>query len=228
MRPRCERVACSPPRQIYINGTRTMAVHVSDECDFGEVPVLSVEAIAAVRGERLVFGPISFSVPASGAILLVGPNGSGKSTLLRILAGLGRLEAGRVLWNGEDALADRATHGLRVSYVGHQDAVKPGLTARENLGRGADAGLEAVGLTHLADLPVRFFSAGQKRRLALARLAVRAAPIWLLDEPTLGLDTASVERFGMMLAGHRATGGVVLAATHLPLPMDDVGELRLV
>ena len=85
-----------------------------------------------------------------------------------------------------------------------------------------------MGLSHLADLPVRFFSAGQKRRLALARLAVRAAPIWLLDEPTLGLDTASVERFGVMLAGHRATGGVVLAATHLPLPMDDVGELRLV
>ena len=175
-----------------------------------------------------MFGPISFSVPASGAILLVGPNGSGKSTLLRILAGLGRLEAGRVMWNGEDALADRAGHGLRVSYVGHQDAVKPGLTARENLGRGADAGLAAVGLSHLADLPVRFFSAGQKRRLALARLAVRAAPLWLLDAPTLGLDTASVERFGVMLAGHRATGGVVLAATHLPLPMDDVGELRLV
>jgi len=95
------------------------------------------------------------------------------------------------------------------------------------LGRIAAAGLAAVGLSHLGDLPVRFFSAGQKRRLALARLLVRAAPIWLLDEPTLGLDTASVERFGGMLAEHRAAGGVVLAATHLPLPMDDVAEFSL-
>jgi heme exporter protein A len=88
-------------------------------------------------------------------------------------------------------------------------------------------GLEAVGLANLADQPVRFFSAGQKRRLALARLACRFAPIWLLDEPTLGLDMASVARFGVMLAGHRARGGIVLAATHLPLPMDDVSELAL-
>jgi heme exporter protein A len=194
---------------------------------FGGIWVLSVEGIAAIRGERVVFGPISFAVPAGGALLLTGPNGSGKSTLLRIIAGLGRIEAGRVLWNGEDALADRAAQGLRVAYVGHQDAVKPGLSALENLGRNAAAGLAAVGLSHLGDLPVRFFSAGQKRRLALARLLVRAAPIWLLDEPTLGLDTASVERFGGMLAEHRAAGGVVLAATHLPLPMDDVAEFSL-
>jgi heme exporter protein A len=147
--------------------------------------------------------------------------------LLRILAGLGRIEAGRVAWNREDALADRAGHGARVAYLGHQDAVKPGLTAVENLGTGALEGLEAVGLANLADQPVRFFSAGQKRRLALARLACRFAPIWLLDEPTLGLDMASVARFGVMLAGHRARGGIVLAATHLPLPMDDVSELAL-
>lgn len=189
--------------------------------------MLQVHEIVAIRGERRVFGPLSFAVPAGGATLLVGPNGSGKSTLLRILAGLGRIEAGRVTWDGVDALADRAAHGMRVAYVGHQDAVKPGLSAAENLGRGFAAGLAAVGLSHLADLPVRMFSAGQKRRLALARLVLRQAPIWLLDEPTLGLDTASVARFGAMLAGHRARGGVVLAATHLPLPMDDVAELSL-
>ena len=160
-------------------------------------------------------------------MLLVGPNGSGKSTLLRVLAGLGRIEDGVVTWKGEDALADRAAHGGRVAYVGHLDAVKPGLTARENLGSGAGEALEAVGLSALADQPVRFFSAGQKRRLALARLVARSAPIWLLDEPTLGLDSASVARFGVMLARHRSAGGVVLAATHLPLPMDDVAELRL-
>jgi heme exporter protein A len=189
--------------------------------------VLVADKIAAIRGDRLVFGPISFRVPAGGAMLLVGPNGSGKSTLLRILAGLGRIEAGTVCWAGEDALADRAAHGGRVAYLGHQDAVKLGLSARENLGAGADAGLEAVGLLGLGDQPVRFFSAGQKRRLALARLIVRKAPIWLLDEPTLGLDVASVERFGGMLARHRAGGGVVVAATHVPLPLGDAAELRL-
>lgn len=160
-------------------------------------------------------------------MLLVGPNGSGKSTLLRILAGLGRIEAGLVLWNGEDAMVDRAGHGTRVAYLGHQDAVKSGLTAAENLGVNSTVGLAAVGLAHLADQPVRFFSAGQKRRLALARLVTRAAGLWLLDEPTLGLDAASVARFGVMLATHRAAGGMVIAATHLPLPMDDAAELRL-
>ncbi len=193
----------------------------------GGVGVLVADKIVAIRGERWVFGPISFRIAAGGVMLLVGPNGSGKSTLLRILAGLGRIEAGQVLWNGEDAMADRAGHGERVAYLGHQDAVKPGLTALENLGANAGLGLAAVGLANLADQPVRFFSAGQKRRLALARLAVRAAPIWLLDEPTLGLDATSVARFGVMLAEHRAAGGMVIAATHLPLPMDDVAELRL-
>jgi len=189
--------------------------------------LLDVQEIAAIRGEQHIFGPISFCVPPGGATVLVGPNGSGKSTLLRILAGLGRITAGVVRWHGRDALADRAEHGARVAYVGHLDAVKSALTARENLGAGADIGLAAMALAHLADQPARFFSAGQKRRLALARLACRAAPIWLLDEPTLGLDTASVARFGDMLAAHRATGGIVLAATHLPLPLPDAAELRL-
>lgn len=189
--------------------------------------MLEVAEIVAVRGERRVFGPVSASVPAGGALLLTGPNGSGKSTLLRIVAGLGRIEAGRVLWQGRDTLEDRSGHGQCVAYLGHQDAVKPGLTAAENLGAGFEAGLEAVALGHLADLPVRFFSAGQKRRLALARLMVRRSPIWLLDEPTLGLDAGSVERFGTMLAEHRAGGGVVLAATHLPLPLPDAAELSL-
>ena len=193
----------------------------------GAFAVLEAQEIAAVRGERRIFGPLSFQAGAGEAMLLVGPNGAGKSTLLRILAGLGRLAAGSVRWNGNDTLADRAAHGALVSYVGHLDAVKAGLTARENLGPNADAGLAAMALSHLADQPARFFSAGQKRRLALARLACRQAPIWLLDEPTLGLDVASVARFGDLLAKHRAQGGVVLAATHLPLPLPDAKELRL-
>lgn len=189
--------------------------------------MLQADEIVAFRGERLVFGPLSFKLAAGGALLLVGPNGAGKSTLLRILAGLGRIEAGRVLWGGEDMAHDRVGHGSRVAYVGHLDAVKPGLSAAENLGPGAASALPALGLEALADLPARLFSAGQKRRLALCRLMLRPAPIWLLDEPTLGLDTASVARFGVMLADHRAGGGVVLAATHLPLPLADAAELRL-
>jgi heme exporter protein A len=194
--------------------------------------VLVAEGLASIRGERLVFAGLGFQVAPGGALLLVGPNGSGKSTLLRLVAGLVRAEAGRLLWQGMDALADLAEHAGRVAYLGHQDAVKPGLTVAENLSVWGfrdrlAAALDAVALTALADLPAKMLSAGQRRRLALARLVLRPAPIWLLDEPTLGLDVASVERFGAMLAAHRAQGGVVLAATHLPLPLPGAADLSL-
>lgn len=191
--------------------------------------MLEGKGLASLRGERLVFAGLNFVLPAGSALLLVGPNGSGKSTLLRVLAGLGRLEAGQVLWGGADALADRVAHAARVAYLGHLDAIKPGLTAAENfLARGdAPAGLALMGMQALAEIPARMLSAGQKRRVALGRLAVDPAPIWLLDEPTLGLDAASVARLGAVLAAHRARGGVVVAATHLPLPLPDAGELAL-
>ncbi len=196
--------------------------------------MLQASGLAAFRGERLVFRDLDFAVGAGGALLLTGPNGSGKSTLLRLLAGLLRPAAGTLTWDGADALADLAMHARRVAYVGHQDAVKPGLTAAENLrfaarlsgGNVRDA-LAAVGLEELADLPGHMLSAGQRRRLALARLALSEAPLWLLDEPTLGLDAVSVERFGAMLKAHRAGDGMVIAATHLPLPMREPAELAL-
>ncbi|MBN8874882.1 MAG: heme ABC exporter ATP-binding protein CcmA [Rhodospirillales bacterium] len=195
---------------------------------------LTAEALAAFRGERLVFRDLGFSLAPAEALVLVGPNGSGKSTLLRLLAGLVRPAAGRLLWDREDALADLPAHAARVVYVGHQDAVKPGLTAAENLrfaaaltGGVAAEALAAVGLERLADLPARMLSAGQKRRLALARLALGSAPLWLLDEPTLGLDTVSIDRFGGLLAAHRGRGGMVVAATHVPLPLAGTRELRL-
>jgi len=196
--------------------------------------VLQAEGLAAFRGERLVFRDLSFSVPAGGALVLVGANGSGKSTLLRLLAGLVRPIAGRLLWGGEDALADLAEHAARVTYVGHLDAVKPGLTAAENLGFAARMGrgsvedaLDAMGLGDLAEVPARYLSAGQKRRLALARLVLSAAPLWLLDEPTVGLDTASQALVGEVLTAHRARGGIVVAATHVALPMQEVEAFRL-
>jgi heme exporter protein A len=196
--------------------------------------VLQASGLAAFRGERLVFRDLGFALSSGGALLLTGPNGSGKSTLLRLVAGLLSPAAGTLTWEGADALADLPTHVRRVAYVGHLDAVKPGLTAAENLrfaarlaGRAVHAALEAVGLEELADLPARMLSAGQRRRLALARLALSTAPLWLLDEPTLGLDAASVARFGTMLAAHRDVGGMVVAATHLPLPLADATELSL-
>lgn len=196
--------------------------------------MLQAAGLAAFRGERLVFRDLDFSVAPGDALVLTGPNGSGKSTLLRLLAGLLRPAAGELLWHGQDALADLSEHARRVAYVGHQDAVKLALTARENLRfsaalRGGNEGqaLAAVGLEALADLPARMLSAGQRRRLALARLALAHAAIWLLDEPTLGLDAPAVERFGTMLGAHRAGGGMVVVATHLPLPLAAPGELRL-
>ena len=196
--------------------------------------MLQAEGLAAFRGERLVFRDLSFTVPTGGALVLTGANGSGKSTLLRLLAGLVRPIAGRLLWDGEDALADLPAHAARVTYVGHLDAVKPGLTAAENLafaarmGQGSvDGALDAMALGDLAEVPARYLSAGQKRRLALARLVLSAAPLWLLDEPTVGLDTASQALVGAVLTAHRARGGIVVAATHVPLPMQEAEEFRL-
>jgi heme exporter protein A len=196
--------------------------------------VLELRDIAAFRGERLVFEAVSDRIAAGGALVLTGANGSGKTTLLRLLAGFVLPAAGTVLWQGEEALADLPAHGRRTSFLGHQDAVKPGLTVTENLSLGAATGteaqieaLEAMDLAGLADLPGRFLSAGQKRRLAIARLVLQRRPLWLLDEPTTALDAASVLALGAVVARHRAAGGVVVAATHLDLPLTDPQALRL-
>ncbi len=184
------------------------------------------EAVSVFRGDRLVLDRLSFSVPAGGALLLVGPNGAGKSTLLRALAGLLRLDGGRVVVD--------AAGGLPAAYLGHADAIKPGLSAAENLrfaasvaGGDVGAALASVGLGALAGTPARLLSAGQRRRLALARVVVSRAALWLLDEPTLGVDAASIAAFGGVLARHRAGGGMVVAATHLPLPLPDAASLGL-
>ncbi len=189
---------------------------------------LVAEGISAFRGDRLVLDHVSLAVPAGGALLVLGPNGAGKSTLLRAIAGLKRLDGGRVLFDGSGELEGK------IAYLGHQDAIKTGLTALENLAfvahissRDPHQALEALGLAPLAGLPARMLSAGQKRRLALARLSLTEAPLWLLDEPSLGLDAYSVEAFGRILAAHRRASGLVLAATHLPLPLPGAEELHL-
>ncbi len=160
-----------------------------------------------------------------GALVVRGANGSGKTSLLRLLAGLLPPAAGSVLWSGRDVRADRESWGRAMRYVGHRDAVKPLLTVAENVafqarmagGGGAlrvGAALEAFGLAALADAPARFLSAGQRRRTALARLLAAPAPVWLLDEPEAGLDSAAAAALAAVMAEHRAAGGVVVAAAH--------------
>ena len=184
--------------------------------------LLRAEGVAAFRGERLVLQGVHLSVAPGGALLLLGPNGSGKSTLLRVLAGLKRPDAGQVSYAGEAPPA----------YLGHADAIKPGLSVAENLrfaaaGRPVGPALAALGLLTLAELPARMLSAGQRRRLALARLPLSASPLWLLDEPTLGLDATSLALLGALLAGHRAAGGGVVAATHQDIVLPAAATLRL-
>ena len=188
--------------------------------------MLRVEELACWRGERAVFAGLSFSLEAGEAVALLGPNGAGKSSLLRVLAGLLPTAEGRILWAGKDIRQDAAAHAGRLRYLGHLDALKPALSVRENLafhaalsGGDVDAALGSMGLAPLAELPARVLSAGQRRRLAIARLALAPAALWLLDEPTVGLDTASIARFGRLLAAHCGQGGMVLAATHVPLPI---------
>lgn len=188
--------------------------------------MFEAKRLAAIRGERLVFRDISFSLDLGGALVLVGPNGAGKSSLIRLLAGLTPPAAGELLWDGENALDDPPLHATRLCFVGHMDAIKPGLTVAENLGLARPrtrtdilAALASVDLERFADLPARLLSSGQRRRLALARLALADASLWLLDEPTTGLDAASVRRLERNIAAFRDKGGMVIAATHLPIDL---------
>jgi heme exporter protein A len=199
--------------------------------------MLEATDLAVMRGERLVLDGVGLRVEGGGALLLRGPNGSGKSTLLRVLAGLLKPVAGSVTLDGADVYADTAGHGRAVALLGHLDAVKPGLSCVENLGFQArvsgrsraeiGTALERVALVGLAGLPARLLSSGQKRRLAIARLLLARGRMWLMDEPTTGLDDASVELLGGLIATHRAAGGAVVASTHLALPVADAAVLAL-
>ncbi len=198
------------------------------------LPLLEATGLAVLRGDRLVLSGLDLQLGGGEALLLVGANGTGKSTLLRALAGLCPIDAGRLCWDGTDVLADPAAHAGRIAFLGHADALKPGLTVRENLrlaavlGRGSvAASLELFGLGALDRLPARLLSAGQRRRAALARVHLSGAPLWLLDEPSLGLDDAALDRLALALAAHRASGGMVVATTHVGLPLPDASVLRL-
>jgi heme exporter protein A len=195
--------------------------------------------LACRRGERQVFSGLDFRIGSGEALVLRGPNGSGKSSLLRVMAGLIRPVVGQMNWNDVPVTDDREAHAGRLHFVGHLDAIKPALTVSENLRfwaslRGAPAGgssildaLGDVGLAALVDAPARYLSAGQRRRLALARLVTTPAPLWLLDEPSTGLDDRSLAAFEAILARHRAAGGMVALATHTEIALPGARELRL-
>ena len=190
------------------------------------------------RGEREVLAGLSFELAAGGALLLTGRNGAGKSSLLRLMAGLLPPAGGVLSWNDTNVTADPAAHRARVAFVGDRDAVKPGLSVAGNLAAwasllGAD-GAKAVptalmqfGLASLADLPARYLSAGQRRRLALARLLLAPRPLWLLDEPHAGLDAASVEALEETLRTHRSRGGMAVVASHGGLDLPGARQLAL-
>jgi heme exporter protein A len=190
--------------------------------------------LACRRGGRLVFSGLAFTIEPGAALVLRGANGSGKTTLLRVMAGLIRPTRGGLFWGGA-AVKDQETHGARIRFIGHLDAVKPALTVAENLafwqalwGHPAmevRSALAALDLAHLASFPARLLSAGQRHRLALARLQAAPAPLWLLDEPGNALDERSLAALAAMIARHRAEGGMVIAASHGAAPLSHYAEL---
>jgi len=194
--------------------------------------------LACVRGERLVFEGLNFTLPPGAALIVRGPNGAGKSSLLRLVAGLMRPAAGALTWDGGAISDDPEAHARRLHFLGHLDAVKPALTVEVNLrfwarlhgqndGGTITGALQRLGLGPLADAPARLLSAGQRRRLALARLAATSAPLWCLDEPTVGLDEAATHTLTELIAKHRAAGGRLLLTTHQNLDLDGATNLRL-
>jgi heme exporter protein A len=189
---------------------------------------LVAERLFVERGERPVLSGVSLAVDAGEALVVTGPNGAGKSTLLRALAGLLPLDGGSVALEGRNEEIAVAEH---IHLLGHADGVKGALTALENLGFwrdflggsgvGAEDALKATGLGHAADLPAMLLSAGQRRRLGMARLLMSRRPVWLLDEPATALDTDGLSRLARFVAAHRAAGGIVIAATHSNLGWPD-------
>jgi heme exporter protein A len=216
---------------------------------------LRIENLAVERGGRAVLSNVTHSFVGGEAVLLLGPNGSGKTTLLRAIAGLLKPVQGVIVLD-RDIDGEDLTVGEQCHLVGHANAVKPGLTVEENLvfwshfldaspskERGNERGDPRAGgevggdrrasslarfeLAELANIPARFLSAGQARRLGLARLLLAARPIWLLDEPTVSLDAASTKLLAREIDLHVANGGLVIAATHLPLGLASYRELHI-
>ena len=195
---------------------------------------LTGDNLTCQRGGRTVFSGLNFSLSGGEAMMVTGRNGAGKSSLLRMIAGLICISAGRLDLSGGEA---DATLAEQAHYLGHQDALKPSLTVIENLrfwaeflgdaGATVEPALAAVDLTPLADLPAAYLSAGQRRRLSIARLIAAKRPLWLLDEPTSALDVPSQDRLAGLMRNHLAGGGMIMAATHGPIGLEHARELKV-
>ncbi|GGD96459.1 cytochrome c biogenesis ATP-binding export protein CcmA [Aureimonas endophytica] len=197
-----------------------------------------MEGLVVARGEAILAGPLDFSLGGGAALAVAGANGAGKSTLLRTLLGLVPAAGGRIVLDGLSAAdGEPARHlGEAAHYLAHRNAMKGAETVLANLwfwrrflgrpGLAPEEALERVGLGHAGALPFAYLSAGQQRRAALARLLVARRPVWLLDEPTAALDTASQGLFRDIAEAHLADGGILIAATHLPLGLA-AAELKL-
>jgi len=197
---------------------------------------LTAEKLTCVRGDRRVFADLDFQVAAGEALVVEGANGAGKTSLLRLIAGfLTPASGGLVLNTDKGAIADGEERGRHIGWLGHHDAVKPQMDVGEQLeffarlyGAGGDIKpvLERVGIARQRELPCRYLSAGQKKRLGLARLLMSGRGLWLLDEPFAALDTAGRALAADLMRAHCATGGMVIAATHDPLGLE-ARSLRL-
>jgi heme exporter protein A len=198
---------------------------------------LTAENLAARRGEDLIFVNVSFHLAAGEVLVLTGRNGSGKSTLLRVVAGLLRPEKGTVVFCDGEGRTDRRP-GEASHYLGHRNAMKNELTVAENLdfwrrflggspALSIEDAAEAVGLAGITHLPFGYLSAGQQRRFAFAKLLVAHRPVWILDEPTAALDANADRLLAELIARHLKEGGIVLAATHQPLGLENARELRM-
>jgi heme exporter protein A len=194
---------------------------------------LAGRGVRCVRGGREVFSGLDFEARAGEALAVTGPNGSGKTSLLRLIAGLLTVADGSIALEGGEA---ELTLPEQAHYLGHRDALKPALSVMENLsfwrdhlgGEALDAriSLSKVGLDHAAHLPAAYLSAGQRRRLSIARLLAVKRPVWLLDEPTNALDATGQSLFTTLMADHLSRGGLIVAATHAPLGIP-ARELRI-
>ena len=189
--------------------------------------VLEAKSLACERGGRLIFKNLTFDIRSGEGVELRGPNGAGKSSLLRLLAGLNRPVEGTLTLMGQVDNVETNAH-----YIGHHEAVKPALTVKENLAfwsdfQGGTADLTPFKLQHLADDEARLLSEGQRRRLSLSRLVSIKRPLWLLDEPTVGLDQTALADLRAAIQTHLAEGGLVIAATHADLGLPKMRKIQL-
>jgi len=201
---------------------------------------LVAEGLSARRGEDLIFRDVSFDIGAGEALVVKGPNGSGKTTLLRVVADLLPRESGKIRLAGGETQGFDSVAGA-CHYLGHRNAMKRELTVEENLrfwkaffgdsrggtGVAIDEAADAVGLGGILHLPFGYLSAGQQRRMAMAKLLVAWRPVWILDEPTAALDASAEAMFAGLVKAHLSRGGLALAATHQPLGLGAVSELQM-